>query len=353
MNKHILIVDDNKANLTMAREALVDVYDVSLVISGQQALQFLGKRTTDLILLDINMPEMNGIETMKRIKEDSRWEKIPVIFLTADTNSETEIECLDLGAVDFIAKPFVPKIMLSRIARTLELEEYRVGLEAAVKKKTQQIQKIQQKVISGFANIIENRDDFTGQHVKRTSAYVRVIAQELKDRGMFSNILDDEGHYLENMCKAAPLHDIGKIVISDTILCKPGRLTDEEFEIMKTHTVTGEKILEDTLKGIEKESYLNLAKDVAMYHHEKWNGSGYPAGLSGEAIPLCARVMAIADVFDALISKRCYKEAMSYDQAFQIMEESVGTHFDPQIGRIFLEIRSKIEEISKIPDIEI
>jgi putative two-component system response regulator len=345
MNKHILIVDDNKANLTMAREALKEEYDINLVISGAQALQFLSKKTTDLILLDINMPEMNGIETMQKMKENPLWSKIPVIFLTADTNIDTEMECLDLGAVDFIAKPFVPKIMLSRIARTLELEDYRTDLEKAVEKKTQQIRDIQQRVISGFANIIESRDDLTGQHVKRTSAYVKAIAEELVARNMYSEILG--GHYLENMCKAAPMHDIGKIRISDSVLCKPGKLTDEEFSIMKTHTTEGEKILQTTMKGIEKESYLQMARDMALYHHEKWNGTGYPTGKAGEDIPLCARVMAVADVFDALISKRCYKESMSFEQAFTIIEDSIGSHFDPDIAKVFLSIRPGIEEISK------
>ncbi|MDD3413914.1 MAG: response regulator [Lachnospiraceae bacterium] len=345
MNKHILIVDDNKANLTMAREALIGEYDINLVISGAQALQFLSKKATDLILLDINMPDMNGIETMQKIKENFLWSKIPVIFLTADTSIDTEMECLDLGAVDFIAKPFVPKIMLSRIARTLELEDYRTDLEKAVEKKTQQIRDIQQRVISGFANIIESRDDLTGQHVKRTSAYVKAIAEELVARNMYSEILGS--HYLENMCKAAPMHDIGKIRISDTVLCKPGKLTDEEFTIMKTHTTEGERILQTTMKGIERESYLNMARDMALYHHEKWNGTGYPTGKTGEDIPLCARVMAVADVFDALISKRCYKESMSFDQAFAIIEDSMGTHFDPDIAKVFLSIRPRIEEISK------
>lgn len=345
MNKHILIVDDNKANLTMAREVLIGEYDINLVISGAQALQFLSKKATDLILLDINMPEMNGIETMQKIKENSLWSKIPVIFLTADTNIDMEMECLDLGAVDFIAKPFVPKIMLSRIARTLELEDYRTDLEKAVEKKTQQIRDIQQRVISGFANIIESRDDLTGQHVKRTSAYVKAIAEELVARNMYNEILGS--HYMENMCKAAPMHDIGKIRISDTVLCKPGKLTDEEFTIMKTHTTEGERILQTTMKGIERESYLHMARDMALYHHEKWDGKGYPTGKSGEDIPLCARVMAVADVFDALISKRCYKESMSFDQAFTIIEDSMGTHFDPDIAKVFLSIRPRIEEISE------
>ncbi len=348
MRKHILVVDDNKANLTMAKEALMGTYDLNLVISGQQALQYLSKRTTDLILLDINMPEMNGIETMKKIREHSEWSQIPVIFLTADTNASTEIECLDLGAVDFIGKPFVPQIMLSRIARTLELEEYRSSLEKAVQKKTEQIEQLQRRVIISFANIIESRDDFTGQHVKRTSAYVRAIAEELKNRGMYPETLTESNHYLENMCKAAPMHDIGKIRISDTILCKPGKLTDEEFDIMKTHTTEGEKILEATMKGIERESYLLMARDMALYHHEKWNGAGYPTGIAGEEIPLCARVMAVADVFDALISKRCYKDPMPMDKAFGIIEESMGSHFDPVIAGVFLDIRPKIEELSQM-----
>lgn len=344
MKKHILIVDDNKANLMMAREALEQEYEVNLVISGIQALQFLSKRKTDLILLDINMPEMDGMETMKRIRERQELSKIPVIFLTADTNAETEIACLNLGAVDFIQKPFVPQIMRSRIARTFELEDYRSDLELAVRKKAEQIQDIQQRVIFGFANIIECRDDFTGQHVKRTSAYVQAIAEELQIRAMYPEVLTPL--YFSNLCKSAALHDIGKIRISDAVLCKPGKLTDEEFDIMKTHTTEGEQIIASTMKGIERESYLAMAREVALYHHEKWNGKGYPTGKAGEDIPLCARIMALADVFDALISKRCYKEAMSLEKAFQIMEESIGSHFDPDIGAVFMDIRGKITAIA-------
>lgn len=346
IDKHILIVDDNKANLAVAKDALSEYYHINLVISGEQALSFLEKKKTDLILLDISMPGMDGIETFKHIKKNPEWSKIPVIFLTADNAVETEVECLELGAMDFIQKPFIAPLMRSRIAKTLELSELRHNLEISVKIKANQITSIQQKVIMSFADLIESRDDFTGRHVKRTSAYVRAIVEELKKRGMYSDILTNS--YIDDLCKAAPMHDIGKIRISDIILCKPGKLTDEEFEIMKTHTTEGDKILESTLKDIESDEYIKMAREVSLYHHEKWNGTGYPTGIKGEEIPLGARIMALADVFDALISKRVYKDPMPMDKAFGIIEESLGSHFDPELGKVFLEMRSEIERISKL-----
>lgn len=206
----------------------------------------------------------------------------------------------------------------------------------------QRVLTLQYKTIVGMANLIEGRDEDTGEHVKRTSWFVDRIARKLVEKGVYRDEIDDE--FLENLWKAAPLHDIGKIKVPDAILKKPGKLTDEEFEIMKRHAAQGGQIVYETMDGIEERQYIEMAHDVAKYHHEKWNGTGYPEGLSGEAIPLCARIMAVADVFDALTSKRCYKPAMSIEKAFQIIEESSGSHLDPVVAEAFIELRLEVEQ---------
>jgi len=231
--------------------------------------------------------------------------------------------------------------MRNRIRRTLEIEEYRKDLEGVVRRQTAKIEKIQREIIISLANMIESRDDSTGQHVKRTSRYVEMIIEELKNRNMFHEVIDDD--YIYNVIKAAPMHDIGKIKVPDHVLQKPGKLTEEEFEIMKRHSPEGGSIIRTIMDQIEERDYIDVAYNVAAFHHEKWNGRGYPDGLSGEQIPLEARIMALADVFDALISKRCYKDAMSLDKAFDIIEESKGEHFDPQIAQVFVELRPEIE----------
>ena len=342
MEKIILVVDDDRTNLIMAERLLANEYTIISVTSGEQALKFLTKRKPDLILLDINMPEMDGFEVMRNIKGNDAWEKIPVIFLTADRDAETEVECLEMGAVDFVGKPFEPEIMRNRIRRTLEIEEYRKDLEGVVRRQTAKIDKIQREIIISLANLIESRDGSTGQHVKRTSQYVEMIVDELSRRDMYNELIDE--NFIYNLIKAAPMHDIGKIKIPDEVLQKPGKLTDEEFAIMKQHSPEGGKIIHMIMKNIEEKDYIDVAYNVATFHHEKWNGKGYPDGLAGEQIPLEARIMAVADVFDALVSKRCYKDAMSLDQAFKIIEESKGEHFDPQIAQVFLDLRPQIEE---------
>lgn len=205
----------------------------------------------------------------------------------------------------------------------------------------QRIMDMQYKTIVGMANLIESRDGETGEHVKRTSAYAEMIAEELSQIVPYKDVIN--AVYMENLWKAAPLHDIGKIKISDSILQKPGKLTDEEFERMKMHASEGGKIIDVTMGAINDRDYLDMAHQVARYHHEKWDGSGYPEGLRGEEIPLCARIMAVADVFDALISKRCYKKAMSVEKAYNIIEESSGSHFDPVVAQAFIRIRPRVE----------
>lgn len=215
--------------------------------------------------------------------------------------------------------------------------------QESLRDSNQRLQEIQNKIIVSFADMVESRDDFTGQHVKRTSEYLRILVKYLAEMPEYAKILTPEMQ--DRMCKAAPLHDIGKIKISDVVLNKPGRLTEDEFEVIKTHTLSGGEIIEKTLTDIESDSYLKVAREMALYHHEKWDGSGYPYHLSGEEIPLCARIMAVVDVFDALTSKRVYKEAFPAEKAFRILEESSGTHFDPKIVGTFLAHKEEVRQV--------
>lgn len=231
---------------------------------------------------------------------------------------------------------------------TTNLDQYKNDLErdveeknAALREHSEKMMQLQNSTIIGLANIIESRDGETGGHVKRTSAYVNMLAKAARSAGYYKDLLTDD--YIDLLTRAAPLHDIGKITITDNILKKPGKLTDEEYSIIKTHAQSGEKIIHDVIGGIENKEYIDIAADIAAYHHEKWNGTGYGRGLSGEDIPLCARIMAIADVFDALISERCYKKPFTIDDAFGIIEESANTHFDPILAGLFLDLRSEIE----------
>ncbi len=338
--KHILIVDDNKTNLASAKAALNDLYKITAVISGAQALKFLGSSSCDLILLDINMPEMDGFAVLEKIKNNSVWRDIPVIFLTADNDPQTESRCLEAGAIDFIAKPFVMNVMRSRISRILELEELKNNLSEKLKEKTKHVRHIQQMIVLGMASMVESRDNGTGGHIRRTKDVVRVFADRLLTNGC--NLSED---FLDKVVRAAPMHDLGKIAVDDRILRKQGRFTEEEYAEMKRHSAEGAKTVEKILRGVEEESFVNIAVNIAHYHHEKWDGSGYPEGIAGLDIPVEARIMALADVFDALVSKRCYKEAFSYDKAFQIIEESLGQHFDPELGRIFISCRPQLEEL--------
>ena len=337
---HILIVDDDKTNLSAAKNALSDAYKITAVTSGEQALRFLKNNVCDLILLDINMPEMDGFEVMDRIKASPERADIPIIFLTADNDPQTESRCLEKGAMDFITKPFVLNVMLSRISKLLELETLQKDLAGQLEERTRHIKHIQEMMIMGMASMVESRDLSTGDHIKRTSMVVEIFVARLSCEN-----LNLSKSFLEKVIRAAPMHDLGKIAVNDVILRKQAKFTPEEYTEMKKHSAEGARIVKQILDGIEEEEFVKIAVNVAHYHHEKWDGSGYPEGLSGEEIPLEARIMALADVFDALVSKRCYKEAFTFDKAFEIIESSIGTHFDAQLGKIFIDCRPQLEAL--------
>lgn len=356
MKNVILVVDDDKTNLSLAQRILGPQYRIAAANSGASALKYLETHRPDLILLDINMPEMNGFEVMERLRSDIHTKSIPVIFLTADAMAETEIKCFQMGAMDFVTKPFVPDILLSRVSKTIELDQYRHNLENMVNDQAQKIMegsvrlsRIQESVIIGMANLIESRDGSTGKHVKNTQTYVGMIADELLSRGLFAQELTPA--YIEDLCKAAPLHDVGKIKIPDAILQKPGKLTPEEFETMKQHTTHSRQIIQTIIGDIEDEHYVRLVEDIALYHHERWDGTGYPTGLAKSNIPLSARIMAVADVFDALYEERCYKPPVRpIERIMQIMSEGRGTQFDPVILDVFMDMLPQLKEMLHIPE---
>lgn len=319
--KHILIVDDNKTNLTLAKNELSKEYQVTPVLSGFAALQFLEKRSTDLILLDINMPEMDGRETMRRIKANEKWSKIPIIFLTADSTPETESQCLSDGADDFIAKPFVPQVMQSRVSRILELSDLRNDLEAKLVEKTKEVEMVTLNAVMAIANTIEAKDLYTSGHSNRVAKCSVEIAKRM---GMSE---DD----IKELNFKALLHDIGKIGVPDAILNKPMALADEEFAIIKKHPVIGG----DILKNIAIVSNLHYG---ALYHHERYDGRGYPKGLMGDEIPYEARIIAIADTYDAMTSDRAYRKALPREHVIAELERCKGKQFDPKITDVFIEM---------------
>lgn len=368
IKKHILVVDDVPANLKYAEQLLGDRYRLTLAISGAQALKFLTKAAPDLILLDINMPEMDGCTVLTHLKENPATERIPVIILTSDIDSSMELKCLAMGAVDFIRKPFVTEIMLSRIDTHIELSGYRHKLEYMVDEKTAVIERLQDVMSTCFAELVESRDGTTGGHIKNTTRYFSVFLDELSKHDKYKDILTPQ--YMRSLVRAAPLHDIGKIGINDSVLRKESSLDKEEFEHMKTHARIGGDTFKNIFSSVEGSyhhsrvgasaidkifdtmevhesvdtEFLHIARDMAMYHHERWNGTGYPTGISGEDIPLCARILSIADVYDALTSKRSYKDAFSHEKAMEIIIKDRGVFFDPELTDIFVSISDKIEE---------
>jgi putative two-component system response regulator len=350
----ILAVDDTPANLTLMSALLNDDYKVKLANSGVRGLAIaFSDAPPDLILLDIMMPEMDGYEVCQLLKQDSRTSHIPIIFLTAKTEVADETKGFELGAVDYITKPISPPIVLSRVAAHLSakkiqdmLRNQNHFLELEVQKRTAEINAIQDVTIQALTSLAETRDSDTGNHIRRTQFYVKVLAEKLRKNPRFSYFLDDD-KVIEMLFKSAPLHDIGKVGIPDKILLKPGKFTPEEFEIMKTHTTLGRDAILQAEKKLGLEvPFLKYAKEIAYYHQEKWDGSGYPEGLIGDAIPISARLMAVADVYDALISRRVYKIGMAHEKAVGIIAEGKGTHFDPDMVDAFLELQGDFKTIA-------
>ncbi len=344
--KHVLVVDDNITNLKVAKAALETEYKVTILTSGMQMLKFLEKNAPDLILLDIEMPVLDGFGVVEKLKEDGQFGIAPIIFLTAITSSEIESKALSMGIVDFINKPFVNETLLSRVKLHLEISDYRKNLEVLVEEKTKMVEDLQDAISVSIAELVGCRDGYTGEHINRSCTYLKILAEKMLSKGIYPDELNEK--LVSDMLRSAALHDIGKVGIKDEILCKPGRFTDEEFTFMKEHTKLGGKTLQSAIDQTGSVSFLYVARDMAFYHHEKWDGTGYVFGLNGEEIPLCARIMAIADVYDALTSKRPYKEPFPHEKAVQIITEGKGTHFDPLIVDIFLDCADEFERTLQV-----
>ncbi len=340
----LLIVDDSPENLMVLGEVLRSHYRVRAANSGQRALQLAQQRPLpDLILLDVMMPGMSGYDVLARLRESADTREIPVIFVTAMNAAEDEEHGLTLGAVDYITKPLRPAIMLARVRTHLELKRARdrlkvdnAWLESEITLREHENQVIQDVSIRALARLAETRDNETGHHILRTQKYVHALGRRAATAGLCPGQLD--AHQLSLIAKSAPLHDIGKVGIPDRVLLKPGKLTAEEWDIMKTHSRLGADAIARAVADMhEPVDFLSCAGQIALHHHERWDGSGYPDGLAGAAIPLPARLMAVADVFDALISRRVYKEPIALDDVRRIMSEQRGRHFDPDLLDLFLE----------------
>jgi len=349
----ILVVDDTPQNLVLMRDLLEPFYTVKLAPSGERALKIVSAAAPDLILLDIVMPGLSGYDVLREIKAMPATRNVPVIFLTALNEADDEEQGLELGAADYITKPISPAIVLARIKTQLEnkaaadfLRNQNAFLDREVGKRTQEISAIQDVTILAMASLAETRDSDTGNHIRRTQYYVKALAEQLKTHPRFGYFLSDDT--IKLLFKSAPLHDIGKIGIPDHILLKPGRFEPHEFEIMKSHTTLGRDAIAHAEKQLGMEvGFLHFAKEIAYSHQEKWDGSGYPEGLAGEAIPISARLMAVADVYDALISRRVYKEAMPHEAAVQIIADGRGRHFDPDVVDAFIDLQDAFRTIAE------
>lgn len=362
--KKIILVDDQIVNLTAGREALSGEYEVFTVPSGEKLLMLLKKVKPDMILLDIEMPVMNGYETVKILKNGPETAHIPVIFLTAKSDVGSELEGLSLGAVDYISKPFVPSLLIKRIevhltieaqknmlesqactleAQALELKNFNENLQKMVEEKTEKVLELQSAMLKTVADLVESRDNTTGGHIERTQYGIGIMLSAMRDFGVYTEQISDWDTKL--LLQSSQLHDVGKIAISDTILNKPGKLTPEEFVEMKKHAIFGVEIVERIEASTSGSDFLKHAKIFAGTHHEKWDGSGYPEGLSGAAIPLQGRLMALVDVYDALVSERPYKKAFSHEEAARIIISGRGTHFDPALVDVFEKIADRFNSL--------
>lgn len=352
-NPVVLVVDDTIENILLINEILKNKYSVRVATDGFKAVQIAEKSVPDIILMDVMMPGMDGYETCKRIKENIKLKDIPLLFLTAKADVAAEQKGFDVGAADYITKPINPPILMARINTHLMLKQANdilkdrnKFLNDEVQRRTEDISVLQEASIMAMASLAETRDTETGHHLRRTRLYIRELAEHMGKIGKYAKELTPEN--IKKIVISSPLHDIGKIGIPDSILLKPGPLSEEECEIMKRHTILGKEAIESAEKiiGAEK-TFLTCARQIAYSHHEKWDGSGYPQGLVEEEIPLPARLMAVVDAYDALTSKRVYKKAVSHKEAVSIIEADSGKHFDPDVVCSFLFLADVFRRISE------
>jgi len=351
--KLLFLVDDDATNLAVAYGILEDYYDLLTFNSGDRLMKTIEKTVPDLILLDVEMPEMNGYEVIKIIKNNAKTAHTPVIFLTAKSDSKSELEGLSLGAIDYIVKPFSPPLLLKRIevhllveSQKQELLYFNANLQQMVETKTKTVVELQNAVLKTMAELVEFRDDVTGGHIERTQKYLRILLEASQEQEVYKE--ETASWDLELVWQSAQLHDVGKIAIRDDILKKPGKLTPEEFEEVKAHPVFGEKVIAKIGENTTDKTFLEYARIFALTHHEKWNGTGYPSGLKGKEIPLQGRMLAIVDVYDALVSERPYKKAFTHEEAVKIITEDSGKHFDPILVDVFLSVADKFKKCTEL-----
>ena len=346
----ILIVDDSSENIAMLSTILGKEYTVKVALNGEKAIEIAldpEGPPPDLVLLDVMMPSMSGYEVCQQLKGNTLTRNIPVIFVSALGETIDESKGFDVGGVDYITKPVVATIVRARVKTHLTLHNQNMFLEEKVRERTRELSLTQDVTIIGFATLAEFRNEETGSHIMATQQYVGSLARYLAPHPRFSSYLTPEN--IELLRKSAPLHDIGKIAVPDRILLKPGKLTPEEFEEIKKHTIYGRDALmkAEQALGDTSSTFLRIAKEIAYTHHEKWDGTGYPQGLAGDDIPISGRLMALADVYDALISKRIYKEAYTYEDAEEAIISERGKHFDPDIVDAFIDLEQIFQNISK------
>jgi putative two-component system response regulator len=345
----ILVVDDNNLNRDLLTQRLVrDGHQVLQAANGLEALHTLRDVSIDLVLLDIMMPVMDGYQTLEEIKRDQHLRHIPVIIITAFDETEGAVRCIEQGAEDYVGKPFNAILLRARVRASLDkkrlhdlqqrhheaVEQHNRSLEGRVQQQVQEISSAQLAAIFAMSKLAESKDPETGEHLERMREYCRVLSQELARLPRYHDVITQA--FQDNIYAASPLHDIGKVGVPDNILLKPGPLNDEEWVIMKSHPLIGGETLRAVDRQYPGSEFIRTGIDIAECHHEKWNGSGYPRGLSGEQIPLAARILALGDVYDALTSKRCYKDKFSHDKSRSIIVEQAGTHFDPDVVEAFL-----------------
>jgi len=350
----VLAVDDTPANLNLLSQLLAPHYRVQVAVSGVKALELAQRRPPDIVLLDVMMPELEGYEVCRRLKADPRTRDVPVIFLTALNGADDEGRGFEAGGADFVAKPFTPATLLARVRTHLELKAWRDGLAARnaalqqeLDERLEEVDRLHDTTLFVMVALAEFRDQDTGNHVRRTQEYVRTLARWLVDHGHVPTSLTPA--HVDALAKAAPLHDIGKVAIPDGVLLKPGPLTAEEWVVMRTHTTYGADLLQRAAQklGDRAGPMLHYGMQIARSHHEKWDGSGYPDGLVGDDIPIAARLMALADVYDALISRRPYKEPMSHETAIAWIQGQSGSHFDPQLVQALHDVQPRFIEIAR------
>ncbi|MDR0302689.1 MAG: response regulator [Treponema sp.] len=334
--KTIFVVDDSDTNLSMAETALEDIYRVMTVPSAVKMFNLLEKITPDMILLDIEMPDIDGFTALQRLQSHGVWVNIPVMFLTGRTDAEVEVRGFEMGAVDFLLKPFSPSVLKNRIKTHLNIDRI-------IRERTDMLNRMQNSIVEVLADMVENRDKGTGGHIERTSIFIRILLEGMKARGVYKEEIG--GWDIDKMISSARMHDLGKISITDLIINKPGKLTPEEYHIMKTHAVEGERIIDEIIARTGDGDFLRNAKLFAGNHHERWDGKGYPRGLKGEEIPLHGRIMAIVDVYDALVHERPYKKAFTFEEAVKIIMENSGTHYDPKIVKVFFEVKEQFRDV--------